>query len=139
MNTSLSGAAQTDRSKEWPDNRKLGELYELYAIGLVHENPAFYQHEICTNVFNATGVSVSGSTMYVAKFCIGVESQERRWHSRATSRHWLESHIIAKWVCPSWRLQFASTYIGVGTAHRLYACHEVTGHVSVYKQPALIE
>ena len=46
-----------------PDNRKIDDLHELFIIGLVHENPAFYLHEICANILDATGVSVSGSTV----------------------------------------------------------------------------
>ena len=48
---------------EHPDKRKLDNLHELYIIGLIHENPAFYLHETCAKIFEATGVSVSGSTV----------------------------------------------------------------------------
>ena len=45
-----------------PDKRKLNNLHELYIIRLTHENPAFYL-QICAKIFEATGVSVSGSTV----------------------------------------------------------------------------
>jgi hypothetical protein len=30
----------------------------LYIIGLTHENPAFYLHDICAKIFEATGVCI---------------------------------------------------------------------------------
>ena len=48
---------------ECPDSRKLDSLHELYIIGLIHENPASYLHEICSKIFEVTGVTVSGSTI----------------------------------------------------------------------------
>ena len=46
-----------------PDARKLDNLHELYIIALVHENPALYLHEICAKIVEATGITVSGSTV----------------------------------------------------------------------------
>ena len=46
-----------------PDKRKLDNLHELYIIGLVHENPALYLQEICAKIFEATCVSITGSTV----------------------------------------------------------------------------
>ncbi len=46
-----------------PDSRKIDDIHELYIIGLVHENPAMYLREICTAIYEATGVSVSNSTV----------------------------------------------------------------------------
>ena len=46
-----------------PNARKLDNLHELYIIALVHENPALYLHEICAMIVEATGITVSGSTV----------------------------------------------------------------------------
>ena len=46
-----------------PDARKLDNFHELYIIALVHGNPALYLHEICAKIVEATGITVSGSTV----------------------------------------------------------------------------
>ena len=58
-----TGDVAAHKQPERPDKRKLDNLHELYIIGLTHDNPAFYLHEICAKIFEATGVSVSGSTV----------------------------------------------------------------------------
>ena len=46
-----------------PDCRKVDDLHELYIIGLIHENPAIYLHEICSKVYETTGMLVSRATV----------------------------------------------------------------------------
>ena len=46
-----------------PDYRKLDDLHEIYILGLVMENPGLYLIEICQKICEATGVTVSGSTV----------------------------------------------------------------------------
>ena len=58
-----TGDVAAHKQPEHPNKRKLDNLHELYIIGLTHLNPAFYLHEICAKIFEATGVSVSGSTV----------------------------------------------------------------------------
>ena len=58
-----TGDVAAHTQPEHPDKRKLDNLHEFYIIGLTHENPAFYLHEICAKIFEAMGVSVSESTV----------------------------------------------------------------------------
>ena len=43
--------------------RKLSRNDELYVIGIVFDNPTMYIDEICHEVFDATGITVSASTI----------------------------------------------------------------------------
>ena len=38
-------------------------IRDRYIIGLIHENPASYLHEICSKMFEVIGVTLSGSTI----------------------------------------------------------------------------
>ena len=58
-----TGDVAAHTQPERPNNRKLDNLHELYIIGLIHENSAYYLYEICAKILEATGVTVSGSTV----------------------------------------------------------------------------
>lgn len=45
------------------DKRKLDEYHELYIMSLLIDNPGLYLNEMCSKIKDATGVSVSGSTV----------------------------------------------------------------------------
>lgn len=46
-----------------PHSRTIDNLHELYIIALIHQNPAVYLHEICSQIKQATGTVVSGSSV----------------------------------------------------------------------------
>jgi transposase len=45
------------------DLRKLDDCHELYILGLIYDNPALQQNEICNKVEEVTAVIVSGPTI----------------------------------------------------------------------------
>ena len=60
---SLTGELSPSKRSRRSDKRKLDELHELNIIGLLVVNPGVYLAEICPKIKDATGVSVSGSTI----------------------------------------------------------------------------
>ena len=58
-----TGDVAKTKQPERPDSRKIDYHHELYIIALIHENPAIYLREVCAKIAEATGVSVSGTTV----------------------------------------------------------------------------
>ena len=58
-----TGDVSPSKQPSRPDCRKLDDLHELYILGILHENPSMYLREVCAQVTEVTGVSVSGSTV----------------------------------------------------------------------------
>lgn len=58
-----TGDVSPKKASKRPCCRKVDDLHQLYIIGLIHENPAIYLHEICSKISDVTGVSVSCATI----------------------------------------------------------------------------
>lgn len=54
---------QQRHGKRRPNSRKLDDLYELYILGIIADNPGLYLHEVTCRIKEATNVVVDGSTV----------------------------------------------------------------------------
>ena len=93
-----TGEVAPSKQPKRPASRKIDDLHELYIIGILHENPAMYLHEICHIIFEVTGVSVTSSAVckilykngYSRKKLTNIAAQRSVEHRGAFMAHILQ-------------------------------------------------